>query len=139
MLCGNGDRIAEVLRFKSNMDSGMFLPLQLAAVKGLSLEEDWHDALNEMYKERREQVSMLLHTIGCTYDTSQAGLFVWAKIPGHYKDGFDLSDHLLKEARVFITPGGIFGSEGSGYIRVSLCGSVEKITEAITRIKGIPV
>jgi aspartate/methionine/tyrosine aminotransferase len=135
MLCGAEDRISEVLRFKSNMDSGMFLPLQLAAVKGLALEEEWHDALNAMYKKRREKVFQLLDLLKCTYNKEQAGLFVWAKIPGTYKDGFELSDQVLNKARVFITPGNIFGSGGNGYLRASLCNSEEKIQEAINRVK----
>ena len=134
VLCGAKERIDEVLRFKSNMDSGMFLPLQLAAAKALSLDKDWYDGINEIYKERRKKVYQLLDTLQCTYATNQAGLFMWAKIPSTYKDGYALSDKVLYNAAVFITPGGIFGSAGNNYIRISLCGSVQRFEEAIGRI-----
>ena len=135
MLCGAKERIEEVLRFKSNMDSGMFLPLQLAAAKALSLDESWHHSLNEKYKQRREKVFQLLDLLECSYSKEQAGLFVWAKIPSAYKDCYALSDEVLYNANVFITPGGIFGSEGNNYIRVSLCSTVENLEKAIGRIK----
>ena len=134
MLCGAAHHISNVLRFKSNMDSGMFLPVQLAAVKALSLEKDWFDALNEIYRQRRHEVFKLLDRLGCTFSKSQAGLFVWAQVPQGYKNGFELSDQVLYNSQVFITPGGIFGSAGNGYVRVSLCGSVEKFKDAINRI-----
>jgi LL-diaminopimelate aminotransferase len=135
MLCGAKERIDEVLRFKSNMDSGMFLPLQLAAAKALELGKDWHDAVNAVYKKRREKVFELLRLLQCDFDTSQAGMFVWASIPGNYKDGYEVSDKVLYGANVFITPGGIFGSAGNKYVRVSLCTKEEKLDEAIERIK----
>jgi LL-diaminopimelate aminotransferase len=135
MLCASKERINEVLRFKSNMDSGMFLPVQLAAVKALSLSADWFESINKVYAERRMKVFELLDMLHCSYSKSQAGMFVWAKIPGANKDGFDLSDSVLEKAAVFITPGGIFGSAGNNYIRVSLCSTSEKISEAIERIK----
>ena len=136
MLCGAKERIEEVLRFKSNMDSGMFLPLQLAAAKALELEQDWYDSVNAVYKKRREKVFALLDLLNCTYDKNQAGLFVWASIPGNYKDGFELSDEILEGSNVFITPGGIFGTAGNQYVRVSLCTNEEKLDEAINRIKN---
>ena len=135
MLCGAKERIEEVLRFKSNMDSGMFLPLQIAATKALSLDEEWHASLNSHYRERREKVFSLLDLLGCIYSKEQVGLFVWAKIPSGYKDGYALSDDILYKSNVFITPGGIFGSEGDGYIRVSLCSTTENLEAAINRIK----
>jgi len=134
MLCGAKERIEEVLRFKSNMDSGMFLPLQLAAAKALSLGKDWYDSINAVYTERREKVFELLTLLNCEFSKKQVGLFVWAKIPANYKNGYELSDHVLYNANVFITPGGIFGNAGDGYIRVSLCGSIERFEEAIRRI-----
>lgn len=136
MLCGAKERIDEVLKFKSNMDSGMFLPVQLAAAKALSLGKDWYDNVNAVYKRRREKVFELLELLNCNFSKTQGGMFVWAAIPGEYKDGFALSDEVLYNANVFITPGGIFGSAGNNYIRVSLCGSEEKITESIGRIKA---
>jgi len=134
MLCGAKERIEEVLRFKSNMDSGMFLPIQIAAAKGLTLEEDWHESLNSLYAERRQKVFALLDLLECTYSENQAGMFVWAHVPSTFNTGFELSDKLLKEAKVFITPGGIFGSAGDPYIRVSLCSPVVQFEEAISRI-----
>ena len=135
MLVGNETRINEVLRFKSNMDSGMFLPVQLAAAKALELGQDWHDEVNQVYKVRRERVFELLQLLKCEFDNKQAGMFVWASIPSIYKDGYELSDQVLNQANVFITPGGIFGSAGNHYVRVSLCSTEEKIEEAIQRVK----
>ncbi len=135
MLCGAKERIDEIIRFKSNMDSGMFLPVQLAAAKALSLGNDWYEGINAIYAKRREKVFELLDLLHCTYTKTQVGMFVWAKIPENYANGYLLSDEILYKANVFITPGGIFGSAGDGYIRVSLCGTIEKFTEAIERIK----
>jgi len=137
MLCAAKERIDEILRFKSNMDSGMFLPLQLAAAKALSLDKDWYDSINKVYAERRKKVFELLDLLNCVYSTDQVGMFVWAKIPNTFKDGYALSDKVLYEANVFITPGGIFGNAGNGYIRVSLCGSVERFEQAIKRVKAL--
>jgi aspartate/methionine/tyrosine aminotransferase len=135
VLCAKKERIDEVLRFKSNMDSGMFLPVQLAAAKALSLGKDWYENLNIIYRRRREIVYRILDLIGCKYDKSQAGMFVWAPIPDRYKDGYELSDRILYNARVFITPGGIFGEAGNRYIRVSLCTKEEKLEEALNKIE----
>lgn len=136
VLCGAPERISEVLRFKSNMDSGMFLPVQLAAAKALTLGKDWYDAVNNTYRKRRDTVFELLDVLGCTYSKSQAGLFVWAKIPQAYADCYDMADDVLYNANVFITPGGIFGTAGENYIRVSLCCTVEKLQESIQRIRN---
>ena len=137
MLCGAKERIEEVLRFKSNMDSGMFLPVQLAAAKALSLGREWFDELNAVYRERREKVFELLSLLGCSFSREQAGLFVWAGIPGTYRNGFEASDEILERAAVFITPGGVFGRSGKKYIRVSLCSPVQKLEEAMQRIKNV--
>ncbi len=134
MLSGSKDRIDEVLRFKSNMDSGMFLPVQLAAARALELDREWYDEINSVYRKRRKKVFELLQSLNCSFDTDQAGMFVWASVPSNYKDGYALSDKILAGANVFLTPGGIFGDAGDGYIRVSLCTSEEKIDEAIKRI-----
>ena len=134
MLCGAKERIDEVLRFKSNMDSGMFLPVQLAAAKALTLGKDWNESVNVIYSQRREKVYELLDALKCTYSMQQAGLFVWAHIPPGYKDGFALSDEVLYKHNVFITPGGIFGNAGSNYVRVSLCSPGEKLEEARRRL-----
>jgi LL-diaminopimelate aminotransferase len=134
MLCGAKERIEEVLRFKSNMDSGMFLPVQLAAAKALGLDKNWYDGLNKVYKARREKVFELLDSLDCKYTKQQAGLFVWAKINSRFKDCYDCSDYILHNCNVFITPGAIFGSAGEKYIRVSLCSKEEKLEEAKQRI-----
>ena len=136
MLCGAKERIEEVLRFKSNMDSGMFLPAQLAAAKALALGKEWHDEVNTIYRARREKVFELLELLHCKFSKEQVGMFVWASIPASYKDGYVLSDEVLYKSNVFITPGGIFGTAGNKYIRVSLCTPAEKFEEAIGRIKN---
>ncbi|MEH6305026.1 aminotransferase class I/II-fold pyridoxal phosphate-dependent enzyme [Olivibacter sp. CPCC 100613] len=136
MLVGHHDRINEIMRFKSNMDSGMFLPLQMAATAALALDEEWYAKLNKIYRGRRQKVYELLQTLHCDFDESQVGLFVWAKVPTSYKDGYELSDEVLKRAAVFITPGGIFGSAGQQYVRVSLCTTEAVLQEAIDRIKA---
>ena len=136
MLCGAKERIDEVLRFKSNMDSGMFLPVQLAAAKALTLGKEWHDEVNRVYNERRLKVFELLELLNCKFSKEQAGLFVWARIDRRFKDCYDCSDYILHNCNVFITPGGIFGSAGEKYIRVSLCATVEKFEEAINRVRA---
>lgn len=135
MLVGKASWIGEVLRFKSNMDSGMFQPMQMAAVKALGLGKEWYNDLNKIYRARREKVFQLLDLLHCTYDKNQVGMFVWAKIPATAENGYTLTDEILQKARVFITPGGIFGSNGNGYIRVSLCQDEKVFQEAIDRIK----
>ena len=137
MLLADAQRINEVLRFKSNMDSGMFLPVQLAAAKALELNQDWHDEVNRTYAQRREKIFGLLQLLNCGFDRNQAGMFVWAKIPARYKDGYGLSDAVLYGSNVFITPGGIFGSAGNEYVRISLCSPENKIEEALQRVKEI--
>lgn len=135
MMCATKERINEVLKFKSNMDSGMFLPLQLAAATALGLGEEWHKTVNDIYLARQRKVFELLNLLGCGYNQTQAGLFVWAATPTGYHDGYALSDTVLERASVFITPGGIFGSSGLQYVRVSLCATEDKISEAIERLK----
>lgn len=135
VLCGAKERIEEVLRFKSNMDSGMFLPVQCAAAKALTLGKDWYNALNATYKQRRTLVFELLNLLDCQFDKGQAGMFVWAKINEIYPNGYAMSDAILHDSNVFITPGGIFGAAGDNYIRVSLCSNEEKLKESIERIK----
>ena len=139
VLCGAQQRIDEVLRFKSNMDSGMFLPVQLAAAAALGLGDDWYTQVNKTYRERKDKVYELLAALDCSFDENQAGLFVWAAVPPGYKDGYALSDAVLQEAQVFVTPGGIFGANGNGYVRISLCATEEKIGEAIAAVKAMKV
>ncbi len=134
VICAAKQRIEEILRFKSNMDSGMFLPLQLAAAKALELGKDWHDGLNAVYKKRRELAEELLKKLNCVIGPEPGGMFIWAAIPNAYKDCYELSDKILYNSNVFITPGGIFGSAGNKYVRVSLCSTEEKLREAINRI-----
>jgi len=136
MLCAAKEKIDEVLRFKSNMDSGMFLPVQLAAATAMGLSKDWYNSINEIYSARRIKVFEMLDMLGCVYSKNQVGLFVWASVPENYKDGYALSDEILYNKNVFITPGGIFGTAGNSYVRVSLCGSIERFDEAIKRIKN---
>jgi aspartate/methionine/tyrosine aminotransferase len=116
------------------MDSGMFQPLQMAAAKALSLGADWYSSINSIYSQRRDQVYRILDLLGCSYELKQVGLFVWAKIPDRYQDAYALSDEILYGANVFLTPGGIFGSQGNRYIRISLCGDLSRFEQAITRI-----
>ena len=137
MLTGAPEKINEVLKFKSNMDSGMFLPLQLAAAHALGLGAEWYDSVNEIYKRRQGVVFELLDLLNCDYNKSQAGMFVWAAVPGTYADGYSLSDFVLNNANVFLTPGGIFGKNGNSYIRISLCCPEERIRIAVNRIKEI--
>ncbi len=136
MLVAAQQRIDEILRFKSNMDSGMFLPVQLAAAKALQLDKSWYSQLNTTYAERREKVYSIMDFLGCSYDKNQVGLFIWAKIPESYADCYALSDELLYQAHVFITPGGIFGSAGERYIRISLCAKMEVFDQAIARMEN---
>jgi aspartate/methionine/tyrosine aminotransferase len=135
MMLAKSRHIENVLRFKSNMDSGMFLPLQLAAAKALTLPSSWYEEVNELYRRRKLVVVEILEGLGCQFSKKQAGLFVWAKVPEGVTDGYALSDLLLYNADVFITPGGIFGTAGNNYIRVSLCASEEKMLESFERIR----
>ncbi|MBX2876411.1 MAG: aminotransferase class I/II-fold pyridoxal phosphate-dependent enzyme [Saprospiraceae bacterium] len=136
MLGGGASYLSTILRFKSNMDSGMFRPLQLAAVKALQQPDSWYKSVNSIYLDRRNRVYELLDLLGCVYDRNQVGMFVWAKIPASYTSGFELSDAVLYNAHVFITPGGIFGSQGDGYIRVSLCSETAVFEDAIRKIEN---
>jgi LL-diaminopimelate aminotransferase len=135
MLAGKAEFINPVLRFKSNMDSGMFLPLQMAAVQALQNDKSWFEELNNTYRIRQQKVFEMMELLDCQYDKKQTGMFVWAKIPSKYKTGYELSDEILEKSGVFITPGGIFGTAGDGYIRTSLCAEVSVFEAAILRIR----
>jgi aspartate/methionine/tyrosine aminotransferase len=135
MIVGSAAHIDAILRFKSNMDSGMFLPVQMAAAKALSLDQQWYQEVNVIYKERKELACRLLDLLNCVYSKEQVGMFVWAKIPPEYETGFALSDEVLQKANVFITPGGIFGNAGDGFVRISLCSKKEVLTQAIERVE----
>lgn len=134
MVMGAAANIEAVLQVKSQMDSGMFLGIQHAAVAALQLEKSWFVNLNRIYKERRLLVWKLLDRLHCTYDKNTAGLFVWAKIPDG-KDSEHFTDELLYQSGIFITPGKVFGSAGNNYIRVSLCASESDLNEVINRLK----
>ena len=134
MLAGQANFLQDVLRFKSNMDSGMFKPLQLAAARALESPASWYSDLNAIYRGRREKAMALLDLLNCTYDTTQAGMFVWAKIPAVYSSAYELSDQILYNNHVFLTPGGIFGEQGNQYVRVSLCSDEATFETAIARI-----
>ena len=119
------------------MDSGMFRPMQKAAVAALmDNSEEWHEKHNiDIYRKRRNAAEEIMRYLGCKYDKNQVGMFLWGKIPEKYKSGEELADKILYDARVFITPGFIFGSRGERYIRISLCAKEDKLTEALERIK----
>ena len=135
MLIGSKDNISKVLKVKSNMDSGMFYGIQKGAIKALSLKETWFKSLNLKYVKRRELIWELASSIECEFDRSSKGLFVWAKLPVGIKSSEKFIDQILKEKKIFIAPGTIFGSKGEGYIRFSLCIEEDKIIEAIKRCK----
>lgn len=137
VILGKKEWIDSILTFKSNMDSGMFYPIQAAADTALSLGEDWFKELNDIYYGREKQAYELLDALGCSYRTGQAGLFVWAKIPENFEgDSFAFSDEVMEKCDVFLTPGGIFGSEGKRYIRITLCCPAELLEKAATNVKA---
>ena len=137
MMLSNKDYISWIFKIQSNIENGTFRGIQLAAAEAYNTNsEDWHRENNiENYRRRRVIAEQILDTLGCTYDKSQVGMFVWGRIPDSYSDVEDLTEQVLHEAKVFITPGFIFGSNGKRYIRISLCAKDEKIEEALKRIK----
>ena len=134
-VAGKKEYIEAVLRVKSNMDSGMFLGLQHAAVEALQNGDAWFQELNAMYRQRRDAACKILDELECKFSKEQSGLFVWAKAPDHVKDVEKWIDEILYGTKVFITPGFIFGEAGRNFIRISLCATVEKLVEALERIK----
>ncbi|MBP9018941.1 MAG: aminotransferase class I/II-fold pyridoxal phosphate-dependent enzyme [Bacteroidales bacterium] len=135
MVAGESRLISYILQVKSNMDSGMYKPLQMAAAQALSCNEDWFNRINDEYKRRRELVWQIFEATGSTYDKRQSGLFVWAKIPQDYDNSSNFSNKYLYESSVFIAPGFIFGTNGEGFARISLCCNIETLNEALNRIK----
>ena len=136
MCLTNATFISWILKVKSNIDSGTFRGIQLAAAEALRNSAEWHHEANfETYSRRRQYAGQIMDVLGCTYDKNQVGMFLWGKIPEKYADVEDLTEKVLHEARVFITPGFIFGSNGQRYIRISLCAKEDKIKEALERIK----
>lgn len=134
MLAGNNEHINHVLKVKSNMDSGMFYGIQKGAIEALKCSKMWFSTLNSVYQQRRNLVWQLADALNCTYDKNATGLFVWAKLPAYVK-AEEFIDLILKENHIFITPGTIFGSQGEGYIRFSLCASNDVLEEALARLK----
>lgn len=135
MLASNAQFVEWVLKVKSNIDSGQFRPAMLAAVEALKCDSDWFDELNAVYARRRRVAERIMDALGCTFDPRQRGLFLWGKIPDAAESSEKFADNILYNARVFITPGFIFGSNGERFIRISLCATEEKMEEALTRIK----
>ncbi len=133
-VCGGSDYINSIMKVKSNMDSGMFLGLQRAAVEALKNTAEWHADINKIYAERRKVVCKIFDAINCKYNPKQVGLFVWAKVPDEVKSVEEFVDDILFNADVFITPGFIFGSNGDRFIRASLCSPVETCEIALQRI-----
>lgn len=134
----NAQFIQWILKVKSNVDSGMFRPLQLAAVEALHNTDEWHAEFNrELYAARRAYAEQIMNALGCTFDPKQVGMFLWGRIPDHYTDVEQLTERILHEAHVFIVPGFIFGSNGSRYVRISLCTGEGKLREALERIQKL--
>lgn len=139
MCASNPEFISWILKIKSNIDSGTFRGIQLAAAEALNTNDDaWHKEYNvENYRRRRKIAEEIMTVLGCTFDHSQVGMFLWGKIPEKYANVEDLTERILHEARVFVTPGFIFGSNGQRYLRISLCAKDEKMAEALQRIKAL--
>ncbi|RDC65101.1 pyridoxal phosphate-dependent aminotransferase [Adhaeribacter pallidiroseus] len=134
MVLGQKDYIDAIIAVKSNLDSGMFLPVQQAAIAALKNPESWHAERNAVYRRRRELIYQLLDLLGCKYATEATGMFVWARVPDDIADVEDFLNSILYEAYVFLTPGKIFGSNGERYVRVSVCATEENINQAIQNI-----
>ncbi|MBA9078035.1 MULTISPECIES: pyridoxal phosphate-dependent aminotransferase [Rufibacter] len=134
MVLGSQDYLQCLLRVKSNLDSGMFLPVQQAAIHALQNFDSWHTERNEVYAQRRQKVYELLNMLGCSYQEDTVGMFVWAKVPEAITEVEAYLDEILYEAGVFLTPGKIFGTQGERYLRVSLCLPEQLLEEAIKRI-----
>ena len=138
MCATNPTFISWILKIKSNIDSGTFRGIQLAAAAALSNEAEWHREANiETYARRRKYAERIMDVLGCKYDPNQVGMFLWGRIPDSYSNCEELTERVLHEARVFITPGFIFGSKGERYIRISLCAKEEKIQNALERIEKL--
>ncbi len=135
MLASNPTFIQWILKVKSNIDSGQFRPMMKAAVKALEQGKEWYDEVNKTYAKRRLIAEEIMNTLGCHFDKTQSGLFLWGRIPDNEESSEALADRILYNASVFITPGFIFGSNGNRYVRISLCAKEEKMQEALQRIK----
>ncbi|MBR5928546.1 MAG: aminotransferase class I/II-fold pyridoxal phosphate-dependent enzyme [Prevotella sp.] len=136
MLATNAQFVQWILKIKSNIDSGTFRGIQLAAAEAYRNDPEWHREANiETYGRRRRYAEEIMKVLGCSFDPNQVGMFLWGKIPAHYSNAEELTERVLHEARVFITPGFIFGSNGERYIRISLCAKEEKLEAALRRVK----
>lgn len=135
MAASNPTFISWILKVKSNIDSGQFKPVMLAAAEALKLGDDWYDSLYGVYEERRKIAEGIMNTLECYFDPNQRGLFLWGKVPGNVESGEWLADELFYKAKVFVTPGFIFGKNGEKYIRISLCAKPDKLKESLRRIK----
>jgi LL-diaminopimelate aminotransferase len=134
MVLGKSEYIEDIIKVKSNMDSGMFYGIQKGAIEALRCSDMWYVSLNSVYEQRRNLIWKLADALKCTYDKYASGMFVWAKLPKNLKSE-EFIDSVLKNKSIFIAPGTVFGSNGEGYIRFSLCASTEEIEEAIARVK----
>lgn len=134
MIASNPEFINWIYKVKSNVDSGQFRPVMLAAVKALSQDKNWHESLNELYGRRRKIAEQIMEKLNCRFDKSQRGLFLWGKIPDEYTGSEQMADELLYNKGVFITPGFIFGSNGERYIRISLCATEQTLKKALDRL-----
>ena len=138
MLASNAQFVQWILKIKSNIDSGTFRGIQLAAAEAYRNDPEWHREANiNTYRRRRAVAEKIMTTLGCSYDPNQVGMFLWGKIPAHYSNAEELTERVLHEARVFITPGFIFGSNGERYIRISLCAKEDKLENALKRVESI--
>ena len=135
MLATNAEFVQWILKVKSNVDSGMFRPMMVAAVAALQNSEEWHAEINKVYTRRRVIAFKIMDALNCVYNAKQVGMFLWAKIPDRYKDSGELADEILYGKNVFITPGFIFGDRGNRYVRISLCCPEPMLEEALNRIK----
>ena len=133
MVMGNASNISNILRVKSNMDSGMFLGIQKGAIKALETDQAWIDAQNEEYKKRLHIIKQIANRLGCSFNQNNSGMFLWAKIHAT-SSAIEFSDHILEQYELFITPGSIFGSNGEGYLRFSLCTPIPLLQKALNRI-----
>ena len=137
MLASNAQFVQWVLKVNSNIESGQFKPMQYAAAKALQADKSWYDGMNRIYRSRRDLAGQIMEALGCTYDKQQVGMFLWGRIPDSAESAEAIANKVLYEARVFLTPGFIFGSRGERYIRISLCCKNEALKEALERIKSI--
>ena len=134
MVVGSKENISNILKIKSNMDSGMFLPIQVGAVDALNQSNNWYTDLNKIYLKRKKVVVKICEKLNLKFNKNGSGLFLWGKIPSNFKKSEDFIDELLYDKNIFITPGSIFGSNGEGYVRISLCCDEKKLKEALKRL-----